>query len=64
MIDAWGGGLYALHTGIGSRHYGREETRMDLDAFRQLLQGLFQQHPVRLAYTSSHESLCILLQGI
>jgi|SoiMethySBSTD1v2_1073268.scaffolds.fasta_scaffold78984_3 predicted nucleotidyltransferase len=27
-----------------------EETRMDLDAFRQPLQCLFQQHPVRLTY--------------
>src|SRR5215470_14397540 len=50
MIDAWGGGLYALHTGIGSRHHGNGGIRMDLDAFRQPLQCLFQQHPVRLAY--------------
>ncbi len=28
----------------------RSATRMDLDAFRQPLQCLFQQHPVRLAY--------------
>src|SRR5262249_9129158 len=42
--------MHEPHTGIGSRHYGREETRMDLDAFRQPLQGLFQQHPVCLAY--------------
>ncbi len=39
-----------LHTGIGSRNHGRGGTRMDLDAFRQPLQGLFQQYPVRLAY--------------
>src|SRR5215510_2507398 len=37
-------------TGIGSRNHGREETQMDLDAFRQPLQCLFQQHPVCLAY--------------
>jgi predicted nucleotidyltransferase len=42
--------MHAPHTGIGSRHYGRAETRMDLDAFHQPLQYLFQQHPVRLAY--------------
>jgi predicted nucleotidyltransferase len=42
--------MHEPHTGIGSRHYDREETRMDLDAFHRPLQCLFQQHPVRLAY--------------
>ena len=42
--------MHEPHTGIGSRHHYREETRMDLDAFRQPVQCRFQQHPVRLAY--------------
>src|SRR5215471_9426053 len=40
----------ASRTGIGSRNLDRTGTCMDLDAFRQPLQCLFQQHPVRLAY--------------
>ena len=42
--------MHGPHTDIGSRNHDREEIRMDLDAFRQPLQCLFQQHPVRLAY--------------
>src|SRR5262249_32745686 len=42
--------MHKPHTGIERLNHDRKETRMDLDAFHQSLQCLFQQHPVRLAY--------------